>query len=701
MSYPRNAASPERIAIGPVILISDGTPQSSGVTVTVRGQGGAEAGSAGTIAYGATGVIVYYTPTQGETDFTSFTVTASKASCIPACVTVITSASATPGYAGVDWAKVTAPTTVVGLSGTTIKTATDIALGVIASERNVRQTVESQRGHHTGAGAIFYVQKGGNDANPGTYLLPFLTIQAALNACTANAHDTVIVLGVTGSSPSVFTEALTMSKAYVFLRGMGRDTKVTTAGAASSTITLSASGCEVSGFLVTNTGTGATAGIEIASGADFAYIHDTFIDGTGGSTSMIGLKATAGTNGWFERNRIDGAGLLSVCISVPQGAAVGTFTRILNNYLTSSTTGINFAGSDSSESVARFNEINNCTTGVVVAAGALRVAVTDNRFAGCTTDWTDAGTNTNTSWNELSTSIAGTVKADVDTIKTNPVVNAGTITFPTTATLASTTNITAGTITTATNLTTNNDKTGYGLSAAAVQAIWDALTAALTTVGSIGKKLADWTIGTAQTGDSFARLGAPAGASVSADIAAVKADTAAILVDTGTTLDVRIPAALVGGRMDASVGAMAAGVVTAAAVATDAIDADALAADAVTEIQAGLATPTNITAGTITTVTTLTNSGNVKKNTALAGFTFLMTDSTNHNPLAGLGAAITVTRSINGGAFAAGTLSAVTEVSNGAYSVDFGSADLNGNVVVLRATGVGADDTFERVITSL
>jgi hypothetical protein len=41
----------------------------------------------------------------------------------------------------------------------------------------------------------------------------------------------------------------------------------------------------------------------------------------------------------------------------------------------------------------------------------------------------------------------------------------------------------------------------------------------------------------AQTGDSFARLGAPAGASVSADVAAVKSDSAAILVDTGTTLD--------------------------------------------------------------------------------------------------------------------------------------------------------------------
>lgn len=39
---------------------------------------------------------------------------------------------------------------------------------------------------------------------------------------------------------------------------------------------------------------------------------------------------------------------------------------------------------------------------------------------------------------------------------------------------------------------------------------------------------------TAQTGDSYARLGAPAGASVSADVAAVKVDTAATLADTGT-----------------------------------------------------------------------------------------------------------------------------------------------------------------------
>ena len=53
---------------------------------------------------------------------------------------------------------------------------------------------------------------------------------------------------------------------------------------------------------------------------------------------------------------------------------------------------------------------------------------------------------------------------------------------------------------------------------------------------------------TAQTGDNYARLGAPAGASVSADIAAVKTDTANVETDT-QDIQSRLPAGLVAGRM--------------------------------------------------------------------------------------------------------------------------------------------------------
>ncbi len=91
--------------------------------------------------------------------------------------------------------------------------------------------------------------------------------------------------------------------------------------------------------------------------------------------------------------------------------------------------------------------------------------------------------------------------------------------------------------------------------------------------------------------------------------------------------------------------------------------------------------------------------GNVKKNAALATFPFMMTDSTNHNPATGK--TVTCTRSIDGGAFAAGTLANVAEVGNGIYTVDFGAGDLNGNCIILRATAAACDDTDERIITEV
>lgn len=82
----------------------------------------------------------------------------------------------------------------------------------------------------------------------------------------------------------------------------------------------------------------------------------------------------------------------------------------------------------------------------------------------------------------------------------------------------------------------------------------------------------------------------------------------------------------------------------------------------------------------------------MKKNQALAKFSFLMTDSTNHNPATGK--TVTATRSIDGGAFGAGTLGAVSELSNGVYYLDIPAADRNGNVVTYRFSATGCDDLF-------
>jgi hypothetical protein len=141
-------------------------------------------------------------------------------------------------------------------------------------------------------------------------------------------------------------------------------------------------------------------------------------------------------------------------------------------------------------------------------------------------DWANVGSPT-TTLALTGTTIATTQKVDVETIKTNPVANGGTVTFPTNATLASTTNITAGTITTvtttttATNVTTVNGLAAGVITAASIAA--DAITAAKIADGAIDTAtfasgctvprvtltdaLTTYTGNTVQTGDSFARIG--------------------------------------------------------------------------------------------------------------------------------------------------------------------------------------------------
>ena len=125
--YPRNSAAPPRIAIGAVIQVSDGAMQTSGVSVAVRPNGGAEASGLGTVAYGALSSVVYYTPTQAETDYTDFAVVAYKAGCSSVPVTIVTTAESTAGTVRVGsiaaaaiasiWGALTSALTAVGSIG--------------------------------------------------------------------------------------------------------------------------------------------------------------------------------------------------------------------------------------------------------------------------------------------------------------------------------------------------------------------------------------------------------------------------------------------------------------------------------------------------------------------------------------------------------------------------------------------------------
>lgn len=170
-------------------------------------------------------------------------------------------------------------------------------------------------------------------------------------------------------------------------------------------------------------------------------------------------------------------------------------------------------------------------------------------------DWANVGSPTTTV--DLSgTTIKTTQKVDVDTIKTNPVVNGGTITFPTNATVASTTNITSasgvalaasqhvivdsGTVTTVTNqLTAAQIATG----------IWQDTTAGDFTVAlSVGKSIMNGvTLGTGLTiasvsgavGSVTGSVGSVTGLTAS-DVGAIKTVTDKFVFTVANQVDANI-----------------------------------------------------------------------------------------------------------------------------------------------------------------
>lgn len=89
----------------------------------------------------------------------------------------------------------------------------------------------------------------------------------------------------------------------------------------------------------------------------------------------------------------------------------------------------------------------------------------------------------------------------------------------------------------------------------------------------------------------------------------------------------------------------------------------------------------------------------LRKNTALANFTFRMTDSSDHvSPKTGLTVAGAVT--IDGAAFASLT-NAVAEIANGWYKVSLAAADVNGDTIGFKFTATGADQLDVTIVTQV
>jgi hypothetical protein len=309
-----------------------------------------------------------------------------------------------------------------------------------------------------------------------------------------------------------------------------------------------------------------------------ANIYDSFIGGTDlfdVSVTQFNGSAVTSASGRPEVNVSHVGGS---AVSATSGLINANVTQISGSATAADTLEVNFDGSVGAKPL--FGIVDQGTaqsatgTTLVLRAAA---AFADDALNGATLIIT--GGSAGVGQSRTITDFVGTT--DTATVETWGVTPTGTITY-----------VIYGT---APDVAGGSDPTAAEIA----DAVWDELLADHVTSATFGKALGDVIVDTETT--------------IPGLITTVDTVVDSILVDT-VDIQSRLPAALVSGRIDASVGAMAAGVVTAAAIATNAIDADALAADAVTEIQSGLAT-----AAALATVDTVVDAILVDTDTTIPG----------------------------------------------------------------------------------
>ena len=271
--YPRNAASPERISIGAVVQISDGAVQTSGVAVKVIPFGGSEASGAGTVAYTADGVVLY-TPTQAETNYTSFILVASKAGCIPATVTVVTSAAGIASIADAVWDEAYNQHTTAGTFGKlmdTLRKSNTVLEGTILASPTPTTTVFRLSGINFPTGALEHAvlwMASGTSENQNSPILT--TVNNGDGTVTVTLEEALVTAPVAGDT--VLIDPTSHVHAIVDIQGVMPDRlgyllsilagAISDAGTAAETytITLGASTFTVdySGLDSTGNRTGAT-----------------------------------------------------------------------------------------------------------------------------------------------------------------------------------------------------------------------------------------------------------------------------------------------------------------------------------------------------------------------------------------------------------------------------------------------------------
>ena len=142
---------------------------------------------------------------------------------------------------------------------------------------NLQRMIELLRPHHTGTGNIwFWDSVNGNDLyHHGDHPdRAFKTFARAHEMAEDNNHDVIVIVPGDESGNTVITEAINITKNYIFLRGPGRDILFDHSDEPIS-INVTGNGVELSGFKVHNTTTDAVA---VKSTGEFTMIDNIWVE---------------------------------------------------------------------------------------------------------------------------------------------------------------------------------------------------------------------------------------------------------------------------------------------------------------------------------------------------------------------------------------------------------------------------------------
>ncbi|HXE51244.1 MAG TPA: hypothetical protein VN663_22895 [Ramlibacter sp.] len=368
-------------------------------------------------------------------------------------------------------------------------------------------------------------------SNAGTTTLAALTVTGA----TTYTGNVVLSDGLTISAPS------TLNRAGLSIAGNGTGAGLSATGGATG-VGFSIVGGATSGDGLKIT---TTSGHGINSAPVGTSMHGFLATGGNGGTSD-GIKAAAGTGGVDFRANMT-------------GNITGTLATLTTYTGNTVQTGDSFARIGAAG--AGLTALGDTRIANLDAAVTTRMA-TYTQPTGFLSATFPSGTIANTTNLTAGTiaTVTNRVTANADQLAGQTVTAAAGVTFP--SSVASPTNITAGTITTVTGAV--GSVAGNVAGSVGSVAAGGIATASFAAGAINATVIATDAIGSDQLA-ATAVTEIQAGLATSTALATVQADT--------DDIQLRLPAALVGGRIDASVGAVAAAAISAASFAANALDA--------------------------------------------------------------------------------------------------------------------------------